>query len=152
VPQAPPGFYPERHTGDLHGFYSAVMTHPTHPTTPSWPKPAAQARPAPTRRLWLLTAPALALGAWALSPRRAQAQMAASLLEESDPGAQGLAYRANVAQVDPAKNPSYKPGQTCANCSLYTGDVGQSQGGCALFYGKEVAAAGWCNAWERKAG
>lgn len=102
----------------------------------------------------MLTAPALALGVWALAPRRAQAQaqMAASLLEESDPGAQGLAYRADAAKVDPAKNPTYKPGQTCANCSLYAGDAGQPQGGCALFYGKEVAAAGWCNAWERKAG
>lgn len=128
------------------------MTHPHPSNAPSLSDPAALARPAPTRRLWLLSAPALALGVWALSPRRAQAQMPAGLLEESDPGAQGLAYRADAAKVDPAKNPSYQPGQTCANCSLYAGDAGQPQGGCALFYGKEVAAAGWCNAWERKAG
>ena len=144
--------YPECHTGDLNGFYSAVMTHPHHSAAPSLSAPAPLARPAPTRRLWLLSAPALALSVWALSPRRAQAQMAAGLLEESDPGAQGLAYRADATKVDPAKNPTYQPGQTCANCSLYAGDAGQPQGGCALFYGKEVAASGWCNAWERKAG
>lgn len=128
------------------------MTHPHRSNAPSLSDPATLARPVPTRRLWLLSAPALALGVWALAPRRAQAQMAAGLLEESDPGAQGLAYRADATKVEPAKNPSYKPGQTCANCSLYAGDAGQPQGGCALFYGKEVAAAGWCNAWERKAG
>ena len=128
------------------------MTYQNNPTAPSSSKPVPLARPVPTRRLWLLSLPALALGAWALTPGQAQAQAPGGLLEESDPGATGLAYRANAAQVDPTKNPSFKPGQTCANCSLYAGDPGQPQGGCALFYGKEVAAAGWCNAWERKAG
>lgn len=145
--------YPERHTGDPRGFYSAFMTHPNHPNPPAASRlsnPAARARSASTRRLWLLGLPALALGAWAVTSRPAQAQMPAGLLEESDPGAVGLAYRADATQVDPVKNPAYRPGQTCANCALYTGDAGQPQGGCGLFYGKEVAAAGWCNAWERR--
>ena len=128
------------------------MTRPNHPSASLSFNCSVQCRPLPTRRLWLLSVPVLALGAWAVGPRRAQAQMPASLLEESDPGAQGLAYRADAAKVDPAKNPSYQAGRTCANCSLYAGEPGQPQGGCALFYGKEVAAAGWCNAWERKAG
>jgi len=131
------------------------MTHPKPPTllsASSLSNPAAWARPASTRRLWLLSLPALALGAWAAAPSLARAQPGAGLLDESDPGAVGLAYRADATRVDPGKNPSYKPGQTCANCALYAGDAGQPQGGCGLFYGKEVAAAGWCNAWERKPG
>ena len=79
-----------------------------------------------------------------------QAQAQDVLLSENDPGALGVAYRADAAKVDPTRNPSFKPGQQCANCSLYAGEPGQPQGGCGLFYGKEVSASGWCNAWDPK--
>jgi hypothetical protein len=42
------------------------------------------------------------------------------------------------------------PGQTCANCGLYAPDGDRPSGGCALFYGKDVLAKGWCNAWVKK--
>ena len=71
-------------------------------------------------------------------------------LDESEPGAVDLAYRADASRVDRLKNPSYQPGQRCANCALYAGEPGQAEGGCAVFLGKRVRAAGWCNAWDRK--
>ncbi|MBY0365968.1 MAG: high-potential iron-sulfur protein, partial [Burkholderiaceae bacterium] len=41
--------------------------------------------------------------------------------------------------------------QTCANCRLYAPDGSKPSGGCALFYGKDVLAKGWCNVWEKQA-
>lgn len=105
--------------------------------------------PTPNRRLALSGLAATGLALLLPSPA-ARAQDA--LLSEDDPGAKGVAYRADAAQVDPARNPLFKPGQQCANCSLYAGEPGQPQGGCGLFYGKEVSARGWCNAWDRRPG
>lgn len=40
----------------------------------------------------------------------------------------------------------FKEGSICSNCALWTG--GESEwGGCGIFPGKQVAAAGWCAAW-----
>jgi len=79
---------------------------------------------------------------------RAQSQ---PLLQESDDEAKATGYHADAAKVDKAKFPKYTSGQTCANCSLYAADGDKPSGGCALFYGKDVLAAGWCTAWEKKA-
>jgi high potential iron-sulfur protein len=38
-------------------------------------------------------------------------------------------------------------GNRCDTCSLYQGADGSKQGGCQLFKGKGVTAAGWCTAW-----
>jgi hypothetical protein len=104
-----------------------------------------------TRRLCLQALPRLALtGLAGGRAARAQAPGMGGLLDENDPGARGVAYHADAQRVDPAKNPAYKPGQRCDNCSLYAGEAGQAQGGCGLFYGKDVAARGWCNAWDKK--
>ena len=80
---------------------------------------------------------------------RAQSQ---PLLQEDDDEAKATGYRADAAQVDKAKFPSYAAGQTCANCQLYAPDGDRPSGGCALFYGKDVLAKGWCNAWQKKTG
>ena len=65
------------------------------------------------------------------------------------------------AKLDPedaqAKALSYvhaspKADANCANCQLYTGSVDAEWGPCAIFPGKEVAAAGWCSAWVKKSG
>lgn len=74
-----------------------------------------------------------------------------SLLQEDDDEAKATGYHADAAKVDKAKFPKYAAGQTCANCQLYAPDGGKPSGGCALFYGKDVLAKGWCNAWEKKA-
>ena len=73
------------------------------------------------------------------------------MLEEADAAAVAMDYRADAAKVDRQKFPKYASGQTCANCQLYAGNAGEPAGGCPLFYGKNVAAKGWCGAWEKKA-
>lgn len=80
----------------------------------------------------------------------AQAQQ--PLLQESDDEAKATGYHADATKVDAKKFPKYAKGQTCANCQLYAPDGNKPSGGCALFYGKDVLAKGWCNAWEKKAG
>ena len=68
---------------------------------------------------------------------------------------------ADAPRVDPndaqAKALSYvhespKPDSVCANCQLYTGPADAAWGPCALFPGKQVAGAGWCSAWVKRAG
>ena len=72
-------------------------------------------------------------------------------LEESDPQATGLGYKHDTTQVDAAKFAQHNPEQKCLNCSLYTGKDGDAWGPCAIFPGKEVAAEGWCSAYNPKA-
>jgi hypothetical protein len=87
-------------------------------------------------------------------------------LDEDAPDAQALSYVHDAADVDAAAHPRYEAGQTCANCALYqdtvagvvqTGDglvpVGElpDWGGCTIFPGRLVNAAGWCSAWVPRA-
>jgi High potential iron-sulfur protein len=91
----------------------------------------------------------LALG-MALAPiaaatwRQAAAADAASLplLSAAAPEAKAVKYVENAAE---AKN--RVPERTCANCGLYQGASGSTQGPCGLFPGKAVKAAGWCSSW-----
>lgn len=72
-------------------------------------------------------------------------------LEESDPVAVALGYRHDASQVDAAKFPRYAAGQNCANCIQFRGGAGEQWGGCGLFPGRSVNAAGWCNGYAPKA-
>ena len=72
-----------------------------------------------------------------------------------------LATAAEAPPVDPdsaqAKALAYVhestvAGAWCRNCQLYTGSPDASWGPCALFPGRQVATAGWCNAWVEKTG
>lgn len=98
-----------------------------------------------SRRYFIALAPAVGGLGWSI---RAQAD---TLLKETDQEAIAMNYRADASTVDAAKFPKFKPGQTCANCSLYAGDKGAASGPCGLFMFKDVTAIGWCNAWEKKA-
>lgn len=71
-------------------------------------------------------------------------------VSESDPQAKSLGYVANAAKADKTKFPKFAAGQNCGNCSLYQGKSGAS-GPCPIFAGKDVAAAGWCSAYVKKA-
>ena len=64
-------------------------------------------------------------------------------LEESDPIAKALAYVEDASKVDTAAQPRFAAGQNCSNCAQYSNDQG-GWGACAIFPGKQVAAAGWC--------
>lgn len=100
-----------------------------------------------TRRQFVLTAvPATAL---LLGARVASAQ--AAKLEESDPAAVALGYKMDATKVDAKKFPTYKAGNVCSNCQLYSGKANDATGPCAAFGGKLVSAKGWCSAWAKKA-
>lgn len=93
-----------------------------------------------------------AVGAGMLaSTRLALAQAAAPLVQETDPQAVALNYKADATKVDKAKNPKYAAGQNCANCALYQGKPTDPAAACPLFAGKQVAAKAWCSAWAKKA-
>jgi hypothetical protein len=103
----------------------------------------------PCRRQFLGYLPLALSGGVAITGLLGSPSASAAMLGEQDPQAQKVGYKADTTKVDPKKYPSHKPSQTCANCQLYQGDTGSAAGGCALFGDKEVAAAGWCNAWEQ---
>ncbi len=102
-----------------------------------------------------------------VSPRTTPAESRELVyLDENDRDAQALAYTHDAAEVDPQQHPRYEQGQVCATCSLYQtrlgGEVqaatGQDPvaevpgwGGCTLFPGRLVNAAGWCSAWVPRA-
>lgn len=66
------------------------------------------------------------------------------LVSVDDPTAKALKYTPDASKATGAK-----PGSKCANCSLYQGGAA-AQGGCLLFPGKAVKAAGWCASWTPK--
>lgn len=75
---------------------------------------------------------------------------AQAMVDEKDPQAVGVGYKADASKVDKAKAPKYAAGQLCSNCALYQGGSAAS-GGCPIFAGKQVSAKGWCTAYAKKA-
>lgn len=96
------------------------------------------------RRVFLMT---LAASGAAL----ATGVQAQTLVDEKDPQAAAVGYVADAKRVDGKKYPKFAAGQNCANCSLYQGQASDKAAGCPLFPGKQVAGAGWCSAWAKKA-
>jgi hypothetical protein len=89
----------------------------------------------------------LALGASAAAPLAAGAwrksfAASAPLLSVDAPEAKAVKYVENAKDAQGAT-----PGSNCANCGLYQGPEGSTQGPCQLFPGKEVKASGWCSSW-----
>ena len=85
----------------------------------------------------------------ALAAAGAHAQ--AAKVDEKDPQAVALGYVADTARADAKKFPKHAKDQKCSNCALFQGKAGDAAGGCPLFGTKQVAAAGWCSAWAKKA-
>ncbi|HET8869185.1 MAG TPA: high-potential iron-sulfur protein [Aquabacterium sp.] len=73
-----------------------------------------------------------------------------SLLKDSDSEAKAMGYHEDASTVSASRYPQYKPGQTCSNCSLYSGAANVASGPCSVFMDKDVAATGWCTVWEAK--
>lgn len=71
-------------------------------------------------------------------------------LKESDPIAIALGYKKDATAVDIAKYPKRAGDagatQFCSNCALYSAGA-NGLGGCTAIPDKQVAGAGWCNAW-----
>jgi hypothetical protein len=97
-----------------------------------------------TRRVFMMQ---VATGS-ALLATQAKAQ---AKLDEKDPQATALGYSADTTKVDAKKYPKHSKDQKCSNCGLYQGKAADAWGGCPLFAGKQVAGAGWCSAWVKKA-
>jgi hypothetical protein len=70
-------------------------------------------------------------------------------LDPKDPIAITLGFVNDSTKVDAAANPRYAADQTCANCEQFQAKPGAVRGGCVLFAGKTVPAAGWCNVWRK---
>jgi len=100
-----------------------------------------------SRRTFLITSIG-AVSALALS-REALAD--APKVAESDPTAQALGYKLDASQVDKAKYAKYVAGEDCGNCSFYQGKPTDAFAPCPMFAGKQVAAKGWCSAYNKKA-
>ena len=99
-----------------------------------------------TRRVFMMQVATAATAVLAVSEASAQA-----MVDEKDPQAVGLAYKADASKVDKAKNPKFAAGNNCANCALFQAKAGAAAGGCPLFAGKQVSAKGWCSAYAKKA-
>lgn len=98
------------------------------------------------RRVFLMQ---VAAAGSVLAASRAQAQ--AARVDEKDPQAVALGYVADSAKADAKKFPKHSKDQKCNNCALYQGKAADPWGGCPLFGTKQVAGAGWCSAWAKKA-
>ena len=98
------------------------------------------------RRVFMMQAVTVATAVMAASEASAQA-----MLDEKDPMAAGLGYKADATTVDKTKNPKFAAGSHCSNCALYLGAAGSAAGGCPLLAGKQVSAKGWCTAYAKKA-
>jgi hypothetical protein len=97
------------------------------------------------RRLLKRVTLGLALIPIAGLPLRSAVAADLPLVTADDPTAKALKYVDDVS-----KAPDAKPGSKCANCKLYQGAAGTTEGACLLFPGKAVKAAGWCSSWTAK--
>ena len=93
------------------------------------------------RRLLQRLAASAAVMPLAVGTRRTLAA-SAPLLSVDAPEAKAVKYVENAKDAAGAAR-----GNKCANCGLYQGPEGSSQGPCQLFPGKEVKASGWCSSW-----
>lgn len=101
-----------------------------------------------SRRTFLLNIIPAAAG---LSVLGSKAFAAAPAVDEKDPQAASLGYKADASKVDKAKFPKFTAKQSCSTCQLFQGKTGDATGPCPIFAGKVVAAKGWCSAYVPKA-
>jgi len=100
-------------------------------------------------RMLLAAGPALSLMSVS---RPGLAQETAGKVPPDDPLASSLGYVEDATKVDTEKYSTYKPGQTCRNCILYTDPAAEEWGPCSLFQNRLVAADGWCVSWAKRPG
>lgn len=100
----------------------------------------------PSRRQFVRFLPAAGVATLALGSGRASAAM----VDENGSQARALGYVADATRADRSRYKQYAPGQRCTNCAYYQGG-GAPAGGCSLFPRQQVAGAGWCSAWTKKA-
>lgn len=104
----------------------------------------------PNRRHFLKGIPVIAAASALGVPLASRAQ-GGPMVDEKDPKAVSLGYKADTNKVDQAKYAKHDATQHCGNCQLFVGKATDASGGCPLFAGKQVATTGWCSAWAKKA-
>src|ERR1700761_1910248 len=97
-----------------------------------------------SRRTFILTGVGVA-STLALGSRVALAD--APKVDENDPTAQALGYKADATKVDKAKYAKYAAGEDCGNCQFYQGKAADAFAPCPMFSSKQVASKGWCSAY-----
>jgi hypothetical protein len=95
-----------------------------------------------------VTAAAVAPATGVLQQARAAAPP--TLIDVNDPTSKALGYVVDATKVDAKANPTFKPGQHCANCIQFQGKPTDKQAPCPIFLGKLVYATGWCKVWAQK--
>ena len=100
----------------------------------------------PNRRTFVLTLVAASPFAASLASAQATAK-----LEENDPQAVALGYKADSTKVDKAKYPQHTPAQVCSGCNFYQGKPTDAMAPCQIFANKQVPAKAWCSAYVKKA-
>src|SRR5580704_18993786 len=91
----------------------------------------------------LLTRIAVAVALTPLAVSKLTKAVAANpRLGPAEPAAKAVKYVEDAKHAQGAA-----AGSRCANCALYEGVCGSTQGPCQLFPGADVMAAGWCSSW-----
>jgi hypothetical protein len=111
--------------------------------------PAEQAKPASPAPASQPAAPAPA--APAATEAAATSTEALPHITEQDTEAVAFHYVHDATKVDKAKDPTYQPGSTCANCIQTLGTPGEEWRPCKVIPGKLVNANGWCMLWAKMA-
>lgn len=75
--------------------------------------------------------------------------LASGKLSPTDTLAANFGYVEKAKQVDVKRFPTYKAGQTCANCKFIQARYGFYRP-CQLFPNNSVNEKGWCSAWIKK--
>lgn len=73
--------------------------------------------------------------------------------QDLDPGdtlATALDFVTDASRVDARAQPTFQPGQRCANCAQYLGAPQDEKAPCDVFGGQRVPAGGWCKVWARR--
>lgn len=68
----------------------------------------------------------------------------------ADPIASAIGYNPDSTKVEAKGNPTYKKGQNCASCALYT-KTNDGWGKCQMIQAGLVRADGWCRSYSKKA-
>ena len=105
-----------------------------------------------TRRKFMRNSALIASSAIVVNHSYAEAPP--SILQEDEPIALALGYKADATSVDTAKYPKRQGEkgevQFCSTCSLYAEHGSSGYGTCTAIPSKLVAGSGWCNAWIPK--
>jgi high potential iron-sulfur protein len=73
-------------------------------------------------------------------------------LNPNNPAAKTIGYTEDASNVDPKKEPLFKPKSRCSNCTFFqTAQAKGENAPCTIFANQIVVGKGWCRAWSAKA-